>query len=207
MEVMLTNVPFEKKTHRPSRGIFHYLYVYFQNKMSPSSLSVESLIKLQYKNKKLQLQLQAPTTTQEALNFYNQKNEYYNHQLLELAKATDYKSQIKALVLHKLHHYIKRIIINLQVNNPEHHTPQLQWSVSRVGLVELLYAFHAMGAFNNGTASLTDIAKLLESSFNIPLGQFHRAYIEIKDRKMERTKFLKQLTEALLQKIDNDEAK
>jgi hypothetical protein len=209
MEVMLTKVLLIKKKQYIGRGIRHYLSSILKNRWmtSPSYVTVETRIKLQYKNEKLQLEQQAPTTTHELLAYYIHKKEYYTHQLLDLATAMDSQSQIKALVIHKIRRSIVRTIVKLQGSNPEPHNLHLQWSASRVGLVELLYAFHAIGAFNNGSATLTDIAKLLENSFNVSLGQFHRAYIEIKERKIEHIKFLKQLTEALLQKIDNDDAK
>lgn len=78
-----------------------------------------------------------------------------------------------------------------------------KWTGSRVALVELIYALHAEGVFNNGTAELKEVVTVFESAFNIELGQFNRAFLEIRSRKSERTKFLNTLKEKLILRMDN----
>lgn len=82
---------------------------------------------------------------------------------------------------------------------------QLQWTSSKVSLVELIYALHSEGAFNQGTADLKEVAQFFERSFQIELGQYHRAYIEMRLRKNERTKFLNSLKERLLRRMEDAE--
>ena len=50
---------------------------------------------------------------------------------------------------------------------------------------------HTEGVFNNGASDLKDIAEYLEAVFDIDLGKYHRAFLEIRMRKSDQTKFLK----------------
>ncbi|WP_159777633.1 RteC domain-containing protein [Flavobacterium sp. 9AF] len=80
---------------------------------------------------------------------------------------------------------------------------KLMWTGSKVSLTELLYALHSEGVFNNGAADLKDIAEYFEHIFEIDLGQYRRAFLEIRARKSERTKFITSLNETLLKRMDN----
>lgn len=77
------------------------------------------------------------------------------------------------------------------------------WTGSKVALIELLYALHTEGVFNNGASDLKDIAEYFENIFNIDLGQYHRAFLEIRMRKSEQTKFLNSLKEKLVKRMEN----
>ncbi|MBS4041306.1 MAG: RteC domain-containing protein [Flavobacteriales bacterium] len=77
------------------------------------------------------------------------------------------------------------------------------WTGSKVALIELLYALHTEGVFNNGTSDLKDIAEYFENVFNIDLGQYHRAFLEIRMRKSDQTKFLNVLKEKLTKRMEN----
>lgn len=77
------------------------------------------------------------------------------------------------------------------------------WTGSKVALIELLYALHTEGVFNNGTSDLKDIAEYFENVFNIDLGQYHRAFLEIRMRKSDQTKFLNSLKEKLVKRMEN----
>lgn len=78
----------------------------------------------------------------------------------------------------------------------------LTWTASKVALIELIYALHAEGVFGNGKTELKEIVSNIESTFNINLGQFNRVFLEIRDRKSERTKFLNKITDKLLIRMD-----
>lgn len=80
---------------------------------------------------------------------------------------------------------------------------KLMWTGSKVSLTELLYALHSEGVFNNGAVDLKDIAEYFEHIFEIDLGQYRRAFLEIRARKSERTKFITSLNETLLKRMDN----
>lgn len=79
--------------------------------------------------------------------------------------------------------------------------PKLKWTGSKAGLVELIYALHTEGVFNNGTSELKEVAFCLETIFGVSLGQYHRVFLEIRARKNERTKFLNSLTEKLVRRM------
>ena len=79
------------------------------------------------------------------------------------------------------------------------------WTGSKVALIELLYALHTEGVFNNGASDLKDVAEYFENIFNIDLGQYHRAFLEIRMRKSDQTKFLNALKEKLVKRMENTE--
>jgi hypothetical protein len=85
---------------------------------------------------------------------------------------------------------------------PEAPKSNLKWTAPKAAIIELLYAFHADGCFNNGNANITQIATAFESAFNIELGQFSRTFLEINARKTGRTKYLDSLKEKLLKRMD-----
>lgn len=77
------------------------------------------------------------------------------------------------------------------------------WTGSKVALIELIYALHAEGVFNNGNSDLKEVVSNFEAAFGIELGQFNRVFLEIRARKTERTKFLNQLREKLIWRMDD----
>ncbi|KAB1157818.1 RteC domain-containing protein [Flavobacterium luteum] len=83
------------------------------------------------------------------------------------------------------------------------HKVKQVWTGSKVALIELLYALHSEGVFNNGASDLKEIAEYFESVFDIDLGQYHRAFLEIRVRKAEPTKFLNSLKEKLIKRMEN----
>lgn len=80
---------------------------------------------------------------------------------------------------------------------------QLQWTSSKVALTELTYALYHGGAINNGNTNIVEIAQALQNTFNFPLGDVYRTYIEIRSRKNGRTKFLDELSNSLLDGMDS----
>ena len=96
------------------------------------------------------------------------------------------------------------ILENKQPNQKSQVDPKIKqnWTGSKVALIELLYALHSEGVFNNGASDLKDIAAYFENTFNINLGQYHRAFLEIRMRKGDRTKFMTSLKENLRKRMD-----
>jgi len=78
-----------------------------------------------------------------------------------------------------------------------------KWTSSKVALVELIYALHTEGVFNNGTSELKEVTTFFEAAFDVDLGQFNRTFLEIRSRKSERTKFLNALKEKLILRMDD----
>ena len=83
------------------------------------------------------------------------------------------------------------------------HNLRLNWTGSKVALIELLYALHSEGVFNNGAADLKDIVEYFEHAFSIDLGQYRRVFLEIRARKSDNAKFINSLKDALQKRIEN----
>jgi hypothetical protein len=82
---------------------------------------------------------------------------------------------------------------------------KMTWNSSKVALVELMYALHTEGVFNNGAADLKEIAEYFEHIFEIDLGQYRRVFLEIRARKSDKTKFITMLNEHLLKRMENSD--
>ncbi|MDI1303321.1 MAG: RteC domain-containing protein [bacterium] len=96
---------------------------------------------------------------------------------------------------------LNRKTITIRTPSPLHKGPK--WTGSKVELIELIYALHTEGVFNNGTSGLKEVTTLFETVFNIDLGQFNRVFLEIRNRKSERTKFLNTLKNKLIVRMDD----
>lgn len=83
----------------------------------------------------------------------------------------------------------------------------LKWTASKTALTELIYALYSHGVFNNGNTDIKLIAKTFEDAFNIGLGDFYHTFMELKARKINRTKFLNSLCDALINKMDEKDEK
>lgn len=81
----------------------------------------------------------------------------------------------------------------------------LTWTGNKIGLIEMIYAIYESRVINYGQADIKELAAFFERSFNIDLGDYYRAYIEIKNRKTNITKFLDFLKENLLKRIVKSE--
>ena len=79
---------------------------------------------------------------------------------------------------------------------------KLTWTAHKIYLIELIYALHSTDVVNNGTLDIKDIAYFVERVFKIELGDYYRAFLEIRMRKNSRTKFLDILKEKLIKRMD-----
>jgi DNA polymerase III alpha subunit len=92
--------------------------------------------------------------------------------------------------------YFKNEIEKLSENPNEHqqqinvYKPNLIWTGSKTGAVETIYLLHASEVFNNGKATIKEIADTFQYAFNIDLGDFYHIFSEIKKRKNVIPKFL-----------------
>lgn len=120
----------------------------------------------------------------------------------------DYKVA-KILANDNIKIYIEEKLRGLQIR-PQTHNVQTnkstqKWTASKVALTELIYALHAEGVFNNGASDLKDITSFFEAAFSVDLGHFHRTFLDIRSRTAERTKFLTNLRDKLIIRMDNAE--
>lgn len=123
--------------------------------------------------------------------------------------STSHDFKVAKIMAHDLIQvYLEDKLLMLENKEPKEKSqvnPKVKqtWTGSKVALIELLYALHTEGVFNNGASDLKDIAEYFENIFNIDLGQYHRAFLEIRMRKSDQTKFLNSLKEKLVKRMEN----
>ncbi len=123
--------------------------------------------------------------------------------------STSHDFKVAKIMAHDLIQvYLEDKLLMLENKEPKEKSqvnPKVKqnWTGSKVALIELLYALHTEGVFNNGASDLKDIAEYFENIFNIDLGQYHRAFLEIRMRKSDQTKFLNTLKEKLVKRMEN----
>ena len=123
--------------------------------------------------------------------------------------STSHDFKVAKIMAHDLIQvYLEDKLLMIENKEPKeksqvNHKIKQNWTGSKVALIELLYALHTEGVFNNGASDLKDIAEYFENIFNIDLGQYHRAFLEIRMRKSDQTKFLNTLKEKLVKRMEN----
>jgi hypothetical protein len=80
---------------------------------------------------------------------------------------------------------------------------RLLWTGPKAALIELLYSLHSAGVFNNSNAEIGQIARYLQSAFGVDLGNYYRAFQEIRIRKSGRTNFIDLLKKKLVERMDD----
>lgn len=85
-------------------------------------------------------------------------------------------------------------------------TSKLQWTGSKSALIELIYALNISGSFNHGNVDIKLIAGIFERMFNVELGDIYRTYHSIRFRKKNRSQFLENLRDVLIQHMDDQDA-
>ena len=101
--------------------------------------------------------------------------------------------------------YIEDQLYNKDQEGKLKASKKLNWTGSKVAIIELIYSLHYQGVFDNGNADIRLIAKYFEDVFNINLGSFYQTFLELRNRKMNPTKFLKTLRETLMKKMDEQD--
>lgn len=127
----------------------------------------------------------------------------------DLNFTTIYDHKIsKIIAFELLSEFIKSTLAKLEIQQDLSGGQKLpsqtnvNWTASKVSLVELLYALQSTGSCNNGTIDLKQLANHFEKIFNVDLGNYYRVFQEMRIRKINRTTFLDQLKERLIQRMD-----
>ena len=76
----------------------------------------------------------------------------------------------------------------------------------KIVLIEIGYALASAGYINHGNIDVKEIMDYLGAVFNIDLGDYYAAYIGMKGRQ-DRTKHLNKLSQLLMERMDEDDAK
>lgn len=107
--------------------------------------------------------------------------------------------------------YLENELMKLDFNSANRDTElipknKLHWTGSKVALIELLYGLYTTGNFNNGNTDIKTIAAYFEKVFDIELGDYYRAYLELRMRQ-NPTKFIDTMKDTLLRKMEDDDEK
>ncbi|MFT3903114.1 MAG: RteC domain-containing protein [Niabella sp.] len=116
----------------------------------------------------------------------------------------DYKVA-KIIANDLIEEYLENQLFKTAVNDIPTNQTRLIWTGTKTALTELIYALHSQGVFNNGSVDIKPIATVFERAFNVDLGEFYHTYLEIKYRKINRTKFLDELKENLIKRMDEQD--
>jgi RteC protein. len=84
---------------------------------------------------------------------------------------------------------------------------KITWTGKKAELVEQIYAWIEANSFNNGNVNIKELVNYIESVFNINLGDFYHAFLEIRERKDSRTLYLDKLIKRLNERMDNMDRK
>jgi len=124
--------------------------------------------------------------------------------------ATSHDSTVATILAYDLLIvHLKREIDKLENNGNYANLKMLQsktkitWTAHKIYLIELIYALHSTDVINNGTVDIKDIAYFVEKTFKVDLGDYYRAFLEIRMRKNGRTKFLDILKKQLTKRMDD----
>jgi hypothetical protein len=119
---------------------------------------------------------------------------------LKLCTSHDY-SMATMIANDILTNYLENKIEELESNNTNIqiiNQQPLNWTGNKIDLVELIYALHVSKKINHGNSDIKEIATTVGKMFNQDLEEnIYRWYIDIKNRKTVRPKFINQLSEGL----------
>ncbi|MEC4049142.1 RteC domain-containing protein [Flavobacterium sp. SUN046] len=144
-------------------------------------------------------------TRNNSINILHHDNQIINY---DFRVSTSHDHLIATILANdKLIIYIENLLENLYNLIKTIETPtKYNWSGNKIELVELIYALKEQNVINNGVADIKEIAKLFEIMFNVELEEnIYRWYLDIKKRKISRTKFLNQLAENLIKRMDRED--
>lgn len=101
--------------------------------------------------------------------------------------------------------YLNSAIASIQLSDSaelKSNEKRLQWTGSKVSLIELIYSLQTAGVVNNGTADIKLLTDFFERVFQLDLGNVYNVFQEMRIRKKNRSSFLDQLKERLIQRMD-----
>lgn len=131
---------------------------------------------------------------------------YYFQSDQSFSTSHDYKVA-KIIANDLIQVYIEDQLYHKFKKNKSKAQKKLKWTGSKVALIELIYALHYQNVFDNGNNDIREVAQYFESAFGIDLGNFYQTYLELRNRKMNRTKFLDALREELIRRMDEQDEK
>lgn len=129
---------------------------------------------------------------------------YYFHSDKSFSTSNDYKVA-KIIANDLLLVYIEDQLYERSKKNKSKSQKKPKWTGTKVALIELIYSLHYQNVFDNGNNGIKELVQYFESTFDIDLGNFYQTYLELRNRKINRTKFLDTLREELKRRMDEQD--
>jgi hypothetical protein len=116
--------------------------------------------------------------------------------------STCYSERLAVIMSHGLiTDYLNESLKKL--NNNSSFQSKLTWTGKKTDLVELLFALHSVGSFNNGEAEVKQLAVAFEQSFNVQLGNHYDYLQKMRTRKSGQLAFMDKLKASLRSRLDD----
>lgn len=117
----------------------------------------------------------------------------------------------KMLANDRIEIFLKSELEELYKNNENNSQSDLYhikhiWTADKIDLVELIYAFKAIGCIDYGNLSFKELAIYAEQMFNIDLSDAFQMYYDISVRE-NPAQFLDKMKEELIKKLENTNGK
>jgi hypothetical protein len=109
----------------------------------------------------------------------------------------------------KLSNYYNLYIRELENGAPTRQLrkDKLVWTGSKAAIIELIYGLHSCGVINNGNVEVKQIAAFFEEHLNVQIGNWYRAFQDMRERKAQKTIFIDQLKKKILERMDDTDSK
>lgn len=105
--------------------------------------------------------------------------------------------------------YIRKEMERLEnsgLENLENFRSTLRWTGNKIDFAEILYALHFSDAVNDGNTTIKELVEAMGYIFNVDVTKdIYKYYMEIKQRKIEKAKFLDYLKAILKHRIDEED--
>lgn len=121
--------------------------------------------------------------------------------------STYYDYKIAEIIANDLIQVYLEAKLNKSNQSKTSENPPLKWTASKASATELIYGLYLLGVFNNGNTDIINIVRYFERVFGIDLGDFYHTFMELKSRKINRTKLSDSMREALIKRMDEQDEK
>lgn len=98
--------------------------------------------------------------------------------------------------------FVQDAIARIESNRSGKQRSVLEWTESKISLIEMIYALQSLGAVNFGKADTKQLVTAFEEMFAIDLGNYARVFSELRLRKSGQTNFIDHLKEKLVEYIN-----
>ncbi len=83
----------------------------------------------------------------------------------------------------------------------------MHWTGDSINLLENIFGWYLTGQISHGQITLTELVRKVEQIFGVKLDKPHRRFSEIRQRKrLSKTKFMDEMSNAIIKKIDNEDS-